>query len=201
MRLCPLLKTALIVLAMAGMCDGQRGASAPTSVTLRVFVTIDSDSDKAANVTVELMDAVGFSSAMDSKLTDSDGVVNFRTLSGAHRIRITGPNIQTYEGDLEITPNETSHLERIRVRRAQGDRLAGESPPGNLVPAIRLHIPASARKAFEKGAEAMRQHLWEKSRTLFDTAIRDSPHNDLPSAGLRLIHILHNQPTPAPPPT
>lgn len=185
--------TALIILALAVACAAQRSSPfAPTPVTLRVFVTIDSDSDKAANVTVELMDAVGFSSAMDSKLTDGDGVVNFRTLSGAHRIRITGSNIQTYEGDLEITPNETSHLERIRVRRAQGDRRAGESLPGNLVPAIRLQIPASARKAFEKGAEAMRRQLWEKSRTFFETAIREYPQYDLAYDGLGLVHMQLN---------
>jgi tetratricopeptide (TPR) repeat protein len=161
-------------------------------VVLRLFVTIDSDSDKAANATIELMDAVGFSSAMDRKLTDNDGTATFQTASGVHRIRITGPNIQPYEGELEITRNETSHVERIRVHRAEGRQQVGESPPGGLVPAVRLRIPVSAHKAFEKGTEAMRQKLWQKSRMLFETAIREYPQYDMAYDGLGVVQMQLN---------
>jgi tetratricopeptide (TPR) repeat protein len=161
-------------------------------VVLRLFVTIDSDSDKAGNVTVELMDAVGFSSAMDRKLTDNDGTATFQTASGVHRIRITGPNIQTYEGELEITRNETSHIERIRVHGAQGGRQASESLPGGVVPAVRLRIPTPARKAFEKGTEAMRQELWQKSRASFETAIREYPQFDMAYNGLGVVQMQLN---------
>jgi tetratricopeptide (TPR) repeat protein len=189
----PFSKTALAILVLTSACAGQRPSIAPVPVNLRVYVTVDGDSEKAANVTVELMDAVGSSSAMDSKLTDSAGTVIFRTLSGAHRIRITGPTIESYDGDLEIAPNEPVHMERIRVHRAREARPAGEVPPGNMVPAIRLHIPASARKAFEKGTEAMRQQLWEKSRALFETAVREYPQYDLAYDGLGLVHMQLNE--------
>jgi tetratricopeptide (TPR) repeat protein len=192
MLLWPLSKTALSVLALAAACAGQRPSMAPAPVTLRLFVTVDSDSQKAANVTVELMDAVGFSSAMSSKLTDTAGTVTFRTLSGGHRVRITGPDIEAYEGDLEIAPNEPVHMERIRVHRVRIARPAGESPPGNQVPAIRLHVPAAARKAFDQGTEAMRQQLWEKSRTLFETAIREYPQYDMAYNGLGAVQMQTN---------
>jgi hypothetical protein len=89
----PSLKAAPFVLVLASVCTGQRPSIAPVPVTLRVFVTIDSDSQKATNVTVELMDAVGLSSALTSKLTDSNGNVTFNTVSGGHRIHISGPGI------------------------------------------------------------------------------------------------------------
>ena len=187
-------QTALVLLAVAGVCGAQQRdqLGAPKLVTLRLIVSIEGDLEKAANVTVELMDAVGFSGAMDRKLSDNDGTVIFRTLDGVHRIRITGPNIQTYEGELEITRSETSHVERIRVHRAQGGREVGESPPGGLVPAVRLRIPAPARKAFEKGTEAMRQQLWQKSRASFETAIREYPQYDMAYNGLGVVQIQLN---------
>src|SRR5215475_3064 len=126
----------------AVVCDAQRqtGALTPTPVTLRLTITIDGDVERAELVTVELMDAVGGSNEMSRKLTDSDGRVTFQTLSGMHRIRISGPNIQTYDGELEITRNEVSHLERIRVHRAASGQQAG-SAPGGSAPASRLNIP------------------------------------------------------------
>jgi tetratricopeptide (TPR) repeat protein len=185
-------KAAVSVLALAAVCAGQRPSFAPAPVTLRVFVTIDSDSEKAANVTVELMDAVGGSSAMDSKLTDSGGTVTFRTLSGVHRIRITGTDMEAYEGDFEIAPNEPVHMERIRIHRATTPRPAGESPPGVLAPAIRMHIPDSARKAFDQGTQAFRRQHWEKSRALFETAIREYPEYDLAYDGLGAVQMQLN---------
>ena len=185
-------QAALATLLLVPVCAGQRPSFAPAPVTLRVFVTVDSDSEKAARVTVELMDAVGSSSAMDSKLTDSGGAVTFNTLSGVHRIRITGPDVEAYEGDFEIAPNEPVHMERIRIHRARTARPAGESPPGVLMPAIRMHIPDSARKAFDHGAEAMRKKNWEKSRTFFETAVREYPQYDLAYDGLGAVQMQLN---------
>jgi tetratricopeptide (TPR) repeat protein len=188
----PVSKSALTVVALVAVCAGQRPSIAPVPVTLRLFVTVDSETEKAANVTVELMDAVGGSSAMDSKLTDNAGTVIFRTLSGTHRVRITGPDMEEYEGDLEIAPNEPVHMERIRIHRVQSTRPAGESPPGVLVPAIRMHIPGSARKAFDQGTQAMRKQQWEKSRGLFETAIREYPQYDLAFDGLGVVQMQLN---------
>jgi tetratricopeptide (TPR) repeat protein len=84
-------------------------------------------------------------------------------------------------------------MERIRVHAAAANaRPAGESPPGKQVPAIRLHIPASARKTYDRAAEAMRQQLWEKSRTLFETAIREYPQYDMAYNGLGAVQMQMN---------
>jgi hypothetical protein len=85
-----------------------------------LIVSVEGDVEKASNVTVELMDAVGSSGALDSKVTDNSGIVVFRTLDGLHRYRITGPHIQAHEGEVRIMTNEASHVEHIRVRHATG---------------------------------------------------------------------------------
>jgi tetratricopeptide (TPR) repeat protein len=181
--------------AAASVCSAQRqpGTSAPTLIPLRLIITVDGDAEKAAFATVELMDSVGSSDMLNRKVTDNDGRVTFQTYAGEHRIRITGPNIKEYDGDLEITRNETSHLERIRVRRVEGRPQTSETPPGGLVAAVRLNVPASARKTFEKGSDAMRQQRWQESRALFESAIRDYPQYDLAYNLLGVVLIQLNE--------
>ncbi len=189
-----LLKTAAILLGLGCGCVAQVGQrpNAPTVVSLRMMVTVDGDVEKASNVTVELMDAFGSSGALDSKETDNSGNVTFRTLDGLHRIRITGPQIQTYEGEVRILPNETSHVERVRVNRVKGPHPSGESAGGGLVAAVRLNVPESARKDFEKGSEAMRQQLWPESLALFEAAIAKYPLYDLAYDSLGFVQLQMN---------
>jgi len=192
--MCRFPRAIVITLAMAGVCCAQmQRLDPPRLVPLRLIITVDGDADKAAYATVELMDAVGTSSAIDRKLTDNDGRVAFQALTGLHRIRITGPNIKPYEGDLEIARNEAFHLERIRVRHADVDRRTNETLPGGSVAALRLTVPAPARKAFEQAGAAMRQQHWQESRALFETAIREYPQYDLAYNGLGMVEVELNQ--------
>lgn len=175
---------------MGTVCSAQIDRrQAPTPVTLRLIVTIDGDAEKAGYATVELMDAVGSSSAMTSKLTDNDGIVVFQAYPGLHRIRITGFNIKPYEGEVEIERNETSHVERIRVRSVASEQQKVASPPGGLVSAARLNVPPTARKAFEQGTEAMHQQDWQHSRTLFEAAINIYPQYDMAYNLLGVVQI------------
>jgi tetratricopeptide (TPR) repeat protein len=194
-----LAKVALVMVTVlatnAGVCNAQRQptVNSPTSVSLRLIVTIDGDADKAAFATVELMDSVGSSNVMNKRLTDNDGRVTFQTYSGEHRIRITGPNIQDYDGELEIERNEITHLERIRVRHARADSRNSEQPLGGTVAAVRLNVPAAARKAYQKGAEAMRKQRWQESREFFETAIGKYPQFDLAYDRLGVVQIQLNE--------
>jgi tetratricopeptide (TPR) repeat protein len=188
--MCRLPQYFLVLLAMPALCSGQISQrQAPTPVTLRLFISIDGDVEKAGYATVELMDAVGSSSAMTNKMTDNNGTVIFQTFPGLHRIRITGPNIKPYEGDVEIERNETSHVERIRVRRAEPFGRINETLPAGTVAALRLTVPTAARRAFEQAGEAMRQQHWQESRTLFESAIREYPQYDLAYNGLGMVEV------------
>src|SRR5262249_16014414 len=145
-------------------------------------------------VTVDLMDALNSGSAMDSKLTDNDGNVVFQTNTGSHRIRITGPNIQTYEAELEIARNESTHMERIRVHAAPGSQPGLPQPAflNSSVPAVRLNVPSAAGKAYDQASEAMRKQEWDKSRTLFETAIHEYPQYDIAYNGLGAVQMQLN---------
>jgi tetratricopeptide (TPR) repeat protein len=193
LRRCPL-QAVVISLGLVCVCGAQerQRVDAPKAVKLRLIVSVDGDVEKAANVTVELMDAVGSSGALDSKVTDNSGIVVFRTLDGLHRYRITGPHIQAYEGEVRIMPNEPSHVEHVRVRHTAGRQPTSESPNGGLVAAARLNVPDSARKAFEKGSEAMRRQRWQESVGLFETAIREYPEYDLAYNSLGIVQIQLN---------
>jgi len=189
-----LLQCLVVMLAMAAVCSAQIDRrQPPTPVMLRLFITIDGYAEKAGYATVELMDAVGSGNALDSKLTDNDGIVIFQTLPGLHRIRITGLNIKSYEGDLEIARNETSHVERIRVRHADAGRRTNQTLPGGTVAALRLTVPGSARKAFEQASEAMYKQHWQESRALFESAIREYPKYDLAYNGLGMVEVELNE--------
>jgi len=188
----PTVAVLLGLVCVGGAPAGQR-LDAPKAVTLRLIVSVEGDVEKASNVTVELMDAVGSSGALNSKVTDNSGIVVFRTLDGLHRYRITGPRIQAYEGEVRIMPNEASHVEHIRVRHATGRQLTSESPSGGLVAAVRLNVPDSARKAFEKGSEAMHQQRWQESRALLEAAIGKYPQYDVAYNLLGVVQIQLNE--------
>jgi len=177
-----LLVLALFVLAPCGTYPAQ-GLNRPRPVRLRVIVTYQGEQTKVNHATVELMDAVGGSSALDKQITDQDGRVEFNTITGAHRIRITGDDIHPYEGDFEIVPTESYHIENIGVRRkSEGGTTSAEAM--NTVPAIRLKIPDSARKEFENGSKAREEQRWGESREHFQAAVDLYPDYDLAYNGL-----------------
>ncbi len=177
-----LVVVALFVLAACGTCLPQ-GLNRPRPVRLRVNVTYQGGQTKVNYATVELMDAVGGSSALDKQLTDQDGRVEFNTITGAHRIRITGADFQPFEGDFEIVPTESYHVENFGVRRKPEGRTASAEAM-NTIPAIRLKIPDNARKEFEKGSKAMEEQRWQESRKHFQAAVDLYPDYDLAYNGL-----------------
>src|SRR5215510_10945664 len=138
-----------------GICAQVRLES-PKPVNLKIIVTFEDGREKVFHATVELMDAVGYGSAMDRRDTDQEGKVEFRTLTGLHRFTITSPSTRRYEGELEIQPNESFHMEVVRVQRDTAAVSIG-STPKELVPAVRLKIPSDARKEFEKGSADMQK--------------------------------------------
>jgi tetratricopeptide (TPR) repeat protein len=150
---------------------------------VRIVVVDRSTHRGIQNVTVELMDAVGFSSARSEGNTDKSGQADFQSWTGSHRVRISGPEIQEYNGDFDITQNETYHLERIEVVAKEGNATLS-SGSGGVVPSIRLRIPEEARKEFEQGSQAMDKKKWDESRKHFQAAVDLYPDYDLAYNGL-----------------
>jgi tetratricopeptide (TPR) repeat protein len=159
---------------------------------LRVVVSYADGQDKVRDATVEVMDPVGGSSTTDRKLTDQDGRVEFNSLTGSHRVRITGADIYPYEGDFVISAVETFHVENFRVRRKE--EKSQELPPAEkgTVAVIRLRIPDNARKEFDKGNKAREQQKWAESRSHFQAAVDLYPDYDLAYNGLGVVCIRMN---------
>jgi tetratricopeptide (TPR) repeat protein len=174
------LPSVLVLLATSSSGFGQ--LNGPERCKLRIIVTTDQQ-EPIKEITVELMDALGLSSAMSTKITDSDGQADFDTWTGLHRVRVYGVEIQEYSGEFDIEQKESQHLERIHVRRKPG---AASVPSGGAgrVPTVRLRIPADAQKEFQKGAQAMEHKDWQEAKKRFEAAIARYPDYDLAYNGL-----------------
>lgn len=192
-----MLRTGLAVVLFACVVCGTgftQVLARPRPIKLRVEVSYADGHEKVRDATVELQDAVGGSSAMSSKLTDQDGRVEFNTWTGSHRVRISGDGFYPYEGDFEIAPVETSHVEYFRVRR-KGGAPEPTTEGKSMVPLIRLKIPDAARKEFEKGSKAMEEKKWPESRKHFQAAIDLYSDYDLAYNGLGVAcSEMHDQP-------
>ena len=133
-------RSALFVFAACVTCLSQQPRlAAPRPVRLRITVTYDGQT-RVRDATVELQDGLGFGTAMNQKVTDQDGRVEFNTTTGVHRLRISGADFYPFEGELEITPVEDFHAETFQVKR-KTDAEATPQPEQSVVPAIRLKIP------------------------------------------------------------
>ncbi|HVP43285.1 MAG TPA: tetratricopeptide repeat protein [Terriglobales bacterium] len=172
------------VLTVSGVClSWQQRLAVPKPTHLRITVT-DEGHNEVRDATVELQDYLGGSSAMDQRNTDPNGRAEFDTVTGLHRVRITGADIQTYEGEIDIALTETYHNEPIRVRRnARGGQPATAEALG-YVPAVRLKIPDNARKEFERGSKSLADKDWKSARKSFQAAIDLYPDYDLAYNGL-----------------
>lgn len=181
-----MLRTGLAVVLFLGAVCGTgftQLLARPRPVRLQVIVNYGIGQDAVPYATVELMDSVGGSSAMDKKLTDRDGRVEFNTYTGSHRVRITADGAYPYEGDFLIGPVETFHVENFRLRR-NADTVERSAEGKATVPLIRLKIPEKARKEFEKGSKAIEQKQWAESRRHFQAAIALYSDYDLAYNGL-----------------
>src|ERR1700687_3057695 len=148
------------------------------------IVAVDRNTHRGIeNVTVVLMDAVGSSSALSERNTDSAGQAEFQSFTGTHRVRIYGPQIQEYSGEFEISQSESFHLERIVVVRKEENTTVRDvsttTPPG-----MRLKIPENARKEFENGSMAMEGKRWGDGRKHFQAAVALYPQYVLAYNGL-----------------
>ena len=181
LRQCILLP--LIVFAATSVAEAQFGrGGTPRQVELVVRVFYEGGQRPAgAWLTVQLMD--GFGSIEAEKLTNQEGMAQFQTVTGIHRLRVTGPGIVEYNSRLEIEDVETRRMEIVRVRPKPDAAPMG--PPGEgTIPVVRLKVPDKARKEFNKGMHALEHKDWAEAKKRFESAIALYPDYDLAYNGL-----------------
>lgn len=171
----------LMVLAATSLAGAQfsRGGPKPVELVVRVFYEGEQHS-AGARLTVQLMD--GFGSLEGERITNEEGRVQFQTVSGIHRLRIVGPEIVEYNGNLEIETVEVRRVENVQVRLRT---LTATVPRGNdSIPIARLKIRTDARKEFQKGSQALARKEWPEARKRFEAAVALYPEYDLAYNGL-----------------
>ncbi len=182
-----MLKRFIPIFLLVAAATAQVQLVQPKPVRLKVQVRYNSGNAAVQYAQVELMDAVGGSSAMDKQRTDAEGQIEFITLTGKHLLRVTGEDIEPWEGEVEIQVNERSHFEQVRVSRRKDAQMApGPSQP---VAAVRFNIPAEARKQYENGLKALQKKDWQEAKKLFEAAIASYGDYDSAYNGLGVARI------------
>jgi tetratricopeptide (TPR) repeat protein len=160
-----------------------RGSPRPADLVINVFIE-RMPNRAAAGVTVQVQS--GFGNVEADLKTDSSGQVQCHTLTGLHRLRIYGPDIQEYESNFEIELAEVRHTENVVVRAKPSGATTSTSHSSTnaTVSAVRLRIPEKAQDEFKKGSKALEQKDWAEARKRFEAAISLYPAYDLAYNGL-----------------
>jgi tetratricopeptide (TPR) repeat protein len=154
-------------------------------VDLVVNVFIDRMPNRAPiGISVELQN--GFGSREAELKTDGNGTAQCHTLTGTHRIRIFGPEIQDFQGNFDIELTEVRHIENIVVRSRPGAAAISASPGSGsgMISATRLKVPEKAQEEFKKGSKALEEKNWAEAKKRFDAAIGFYPDYDVAYNGL-----------------
>lgn len=154
-------------------------------ITLRFSQT---HASAPAGISVELTNEAGDISITQAQ-TDSGGRVEFRTLTGNHRVRIYGPGIAEFEGTIVIQEAESLHTENIEVRLAsEGGFSAAPAKPG-MISAARVKVPGKAEAEFRSGSKALEKKDYAEAARRFRAAIAIYPDYDLAYNGLGVASI------------
>src|SRR3954452_18962811 len=151
---------------------------------VRITIT-DNQQHAIRNLTVELQDSVGLASAGTSKLTDSDGRVEFNSYAGRiHRYRIPVSEIDAIEGEFDISPSESIHSENLRVKLKPPVGGENAAPSGPPVPSVRLRIPPQAQREYERANKAAEKNDWKAAADGYRSAVQQYPDYDQAYNGL-----------------
>jgi len=163
---------------------GQISSERPRPVDLVVNVFVDRMPNRAPfGISVELQN--GFGSNEAEMKTDGNGTAQCHTLTGTHRIRVFGPEIQEYQNTFDIELTEVRHTENIVVRGKPGASITVSSGSGSgMVAASRLKVPEKAQDEFKKGSKALEQKNWADAKRRFEAAIAIYPEYDVAYNGL-----------------
>jgi hypothetical protein len=157
-----------------GIDLGRNKNDVPHPADLVINVSIDQIQNRAAaGLSVQLIDPSGGGSMSQGSLqTDGGGSVVFHTTSGEHEFRITGREIQDYNGAIQIMRQESNHVENVIVRSKSSSAHAGVLQPGSpdMISASRLNVPDKALKEFKAGSKALEQKDYAEAKKRFTAA-------------------------------
>jgi tetratricopeptide (TPR) repeat protein len=177
-----LLLTALGPVEPALAQQNKMDATRPADLFLNVFV--DQMANRAPAGLVILVQG-GAGDVEAQLITDSTGKAQCHSQTGMHRLHISGPGIQDYDGSFEIELSEIRHTENIVLKGKSGASIevSGGASHG-MISAARLKVPDKAQEEFKKGSKAMEQKDWAGAQKSFHAAIALYPEYDVAYNGL-----------------
>jgi tetratricopeptide (TPR) repeat protein len=162
----------------------QRRDNAPHPVDIIFNIFVDHMPNRAPQgLNIELQD--GFGSSEGILRTDGNGTAQMQSMTGTHRLRIYGPDIQEYSSNFDVEQSESRHIENIVVRSKAGSAITTPTGPNSgMVAAARLKVPEKAQEEFKKGSKALTDKDWTSAKKFFDSAIAIYPEYDVAYNGL-----------------
>lgn len=139
---------------------------------------------------VQLMD--GFGTVEAEKPTDNEGNVDFNTITGIHRLRVIGRDIEEFTTTLDIENVETTRVENLRItlKRSGSEADVIVRDNGGMVNVTGLNVPKKAQRHFKQASEAMQKQKWEQAKREFSAAIDIYPKYDLAYNGMGVAEYL-----------
>ncbi len=110
------------------------------------------------------------------------GIVQFSTNAGLRRLRITGADVEPFDDEFSI---ESGRLNRIPVQLQLRERShARPHQTSGTVDALRLKVPANARKEYEKAQNDVKKRRFQSARGHLQKAISLYADFDMAYCGL-----------------
>jgi tetratricopeptide (TPR) repeat protein len=174
----------LLVSCSLATCTSAQLGPSPRPVDVVINVFIDRMPNRAPQgISIQLQNGMGSNEA--ELKTDGNGTAQCHSLTGTHRLRIFGPDVQEYQENFDIELTEVRHIENVVVRSKPGSAVTTSTGSNSgLIPAARLKVPEKAQAEFKKGSKALEQKDWIGARKFFDSAIAIYPDYDVAYNGL-----------------
>jgi len=148
------ISVALTLLLFCSLVSAQRSRCDPANLRLKVLYNT---SRSARNHTqVDLLTASG--SLVARRFTDDSGNVDFLEIPAqGYRVRVADSVAEdTVSDEIDLACGESrSEMVTAKLKASAENELKQEDQKEALVSALDLNVPGSARKEFEKGAQAM----------------------------------------------
>lgn len=182
----------LVSLLVGSVAFAQRrsGAITNTPKEIQVRVSLTDERHVGAQIEVDLLNEQSIT--VSQAFTDNEGRAAFQVSGGGiYRARASGNSIETAVSDaIDVQPTDRTATIWMHVQLKAGAE-ADNAGSLSITTANDLKIPSNARKSFNKGAEALQHHDYQKAAELFQKAITtypqyDSAYDDLGVAYMQL---------------
>lgn len=164
-----LLASSLVSACMAGRAQRGRG------VIVDIIIMLEGAREPYdKQVTVTLRD--GWGNIEGGATTDKGYVELVANGDGVHRLRIVGPEIESYDEEFSLDTAGYMHTVYVQPRRTLAN--VTKSKAGEAVSSGRLQAPKGAVKEFEKARRALRENNRREAKNHLQEAIRLYPRYD-----------------------